>query len=259
MKITVKRIMTLTLAVLMLCANILPASAESGNPLTKVLDMLLSGLTRKQTPAVMPHEETVASLREMGIAIPDQAVVEVETFFTSYRQELTGIGITRDELPHEFVTALLMFVGMGDYDYDTGKWTPTSSEVYAFDAEVFDVDHMYRLFLEGVSAIAPGFEPTDVQETIDEKPVESNVPNAMPEGTTTVSFTLHGKRFEKTLEFYGDWFNDGAIAWVNEIFAGEGFDGQLHSFYDGGQGLILLYGNAEHGERLRAIIPEPRF
>ncbi|MGI6174349.1 MAG: hypothetical protein ACOYI8_10705 [Christensenellales bacterium] len=156
-----------------------------------------------------------------------------------------------------------MHIGFGNYDYDTGIWTPTSSDVYAFDAEIYDVENMYSLFLQGVASIVPGFEPTDICETIEEfdedtQNAQPTQPDAMPPiGNTAVSFVLNGKRFERVLGFYGDWFNDSAIDWVNEILEQEGFDGRLHIFFDGMQGLYLFYGDAEYGEKLRRIIPEP--
>jgi hypothetical protein len=52
------------------------------------------------------------------------------------------------DLTHE----LLYEIGMGDYDYDSGDWKPSSHRVYAFDTEVFDINRMYTNFLKGVSA-----------------------------------------------------------------------------------------------------------
>ena len=53
---------------------------------------------------------------------------------------------------------------MGEYEFNSYTWTPTSSDVYAFDAEVFDIENMYALFLQGVKAIVPGFDCRDVTE-----------------------------------------------------------------------------------------------
>ena len=53
----------------------------------------------------------------------------------------------------------------------------------------------------------------------------------------------------------GDWFSEEAITWVNEVLAREGFPGKLHMFFDGGQGLILFYGDDAYGEALRKVVP----
>ena len=70
---------------------------------------------------------------------------------------------------------------------------------------------------------------------------------------------LNGKRFEWTVDFYGDWFNDEVISLTNELLKQEGFDGRIHSFYDGGQGMVLLYGDKAYGKKLREIIPQSFF
>jgi len=156
---------------------------------------------------------------------------------------------------------LLSILGAGRFDYDTGVWTATSSDVYAFDAEVFDISHMYALFLQGVSSIVPGFVCTDVTEAIHEwSEAEAAAKGAQAggaEGTTTVRFTLNGRTCERQLAFYGDWFDTAAIDWVNEALTAEGFAGQLYAFSDGGQGLILFYGDEARIEQLKRVIPQP--
>ena len=67
---------------------------------------------------------------------------------------------------------------------------------------------------------------------------------------------LNGKRFERELDYYADWFNDYSIAWINEVLAQEGFGGRLHGFSDGMQGLILLYGDDAFLQKVNAVIPE---
>lgn len=203
----------------------------------------------------MTHTEVVAELREMGIEVSDEAVEKTEAWIASHQKEMSGIEFEDEDSSVKFASHLLMSIGMGKYDYDTGIWTPTSSTVYAFDAEVYDIEHMYRLFLQGVSAIVPGFEPTDIHESIEENVDEGSMDGTY--GKTTVSFVLNGNKYEHELRFMGDWFDDDAINWINEVLAQESFEHRLYEFYDWGQGLILLYGDDAVWEKMCDLIPQP--
>lgn len=257
---------------LFLCLSLtLPALSESGGPakansgvqiqahgssaLEWLRDLLFG--KRQKTSENMTHQETVAALRNLGIEIPDETVRETEEALAAMILDLKRSGFNRGEQYYDFVLLLLCRLGEGEYDFDTGIWTPTSSQVYAFDAEVWDIEHMYTLFLQGVSSIVPGFECSDVTERITEWSQEeaAHIGSTSAEGKTDVAFTLNGRHYERKLSFMGDWFSEEAITWVNEVLAQGGFPGKLHMFFDGGQGLILFYGDDAYGEELRKVVP----
>ncbi len=253
-----KRILIwLTVLCLLFCA---PAKADS--PLDWLASWLF-GSKQKQETAVPSHAETVEALRALGIRVPDETVQEAETGLEEMLTMMAQYGFPRSEQPWDFPLLLLDILGWGDYDYDTGEWTPTSNDVYAFDAEIFDIGWMYTLFLQGIAAIVPGFDCTEVTEEIDEWDEDEIRKRAalsggwQAEGTTKVSFVLNGHRYERALNFYGDWFNTDAIDWVNEVLTAEGFTGQIRTYFDGGQGLILFYGDDAFARQLDKIIPEP--
>lgn len=270
----VKRISALVLAMLLLLSAVScvlaegndasPASAQPENKeyLEPLMDILKSLLPKRKPAEVRPqpnHEETVAALRGLGIEIPDAVAAGIEEWMDNEKQALEEDGYTYSETEYEFPLLLLFAVGAGEYDYDTWTWTPSSSDIYAFDAEVFDISRMYTDFLAGISAIVPGFEPMEITEEISEdggEPDWSDLLNAS-EGTTSVSFALNGKRFERELDYYGDWFNTEAIDWVNEILAEQGFEGRIYCLFDGGQGLILYYGDDLLDAKIRAITRTP--
>ena len=216
----------------------------------------------KPTKKSISHMDIVAALRDSGMEITDRAVREAEMGLGEMLATMKKRRIPRPEHPGDFVLRLLNSLGAGIYDPDTGAWMPTSADVYSFDAEAVDIEHMYALFLQGIAAIIPDAQFTEVTETIRERehpdmPAEEMKPGELPlEGYKSVAFTLNGHRYERELEYHGDWFDETAIGWINEILAREGFPGRLHFFYDGGQGLILLYGDEAFGERLMKIIPE---
>ena len=270
-QIMMKKLLSAFSALLFCLSLTLPALAESGgaakassggqiqtngsSALEWLRDLLFG--QRQKTPENMTHQETVAALRNLGIEIPDETVRETEEALAAMILDLKRSGFNRGEQYYDFVLLLLCRLGEGEYDFDTGVWTPTSSQVYAFDAEVWDVEHMYTLFLQGVSSIVPGFECSDVTERITEWSQEeaARIGSTSAEGTTDVAFTLNGRRYERKLAFMGDWFSEEAITWVNEVLAREGFPGKLHMFFDGGQGLILFYGDEAYGEELRKVVP----
>ncbi len=240
--------------------------AEGTNPEIRIKAEGSSGLDwlrellfgkKQKTPENMTHQETIAALRNLGIEVPDETVRETEKAVADMVLEMKRQGFRRGEQYYDFVLLLLARLGEGEYDYDIGVWTPTSSQVYSFDTEVYDIEHMYALFLQGVSSIVPGFECTDVTEhiTVWTEEEAARIGSLSAEGTTDVAFTLNGHRYERQLDFMGDWFSEEAITWVNEVLAREGFPGKLHMFFDGGQGLILFYGDDAYGEELRKVIP----
>ena len=61
---------------------------------------------------------------------------------------------------------MLMYLGMGEYDWETFERTPVSDKIYAQDAEVFNIEEMYTEFLEGVDYIIPDAEFTDIREDL---------------------------------------------------------------------------------------------
>lgn len=263
MNTKLKRLLCLLLMISMLFTSSFSVLAEDTdqpeNPLLELLGSLFTKITQKNDPPELSHQETVAALRDLGIEISDSTVQTTEENLAEQKQWFAEMEISYSEGPHDFLFYLLQSIGSGEYDYETGVWTPSSADVYSFDAEIFDILNMYHLFLQGVSSIVPGFEPTDIQEHIEEN-VSANGTAAWfqaSEGTTTVSFMLNGKQYEHSLAFLGDWFNEDAIKWINQVLKEEGFPGRILSFYDGLQGMILFYGDDEYEKKLRKLIPDP--
>ena len=229
-----KRFVSLLLICLMIVGFSFPAAAKNGVP------------ENREDPAAR-YEETAQALRDAGIVLPEETVTETKTWI-----EERGLN------PAFFASCLLSRVGWGVYDYDTYSWTPTSSDVYAFDAEIVDYTRMYELFFQGITAIVPGFEAADVNEVIEPWAPDDNPPDFVPgvrsEGITKVGFTMNGRRYERELLSWSDWFNEDAIDWINEALEAEGFPGRLYSFPDAGQGLILIYGGPEKAEAVRRAL-----
>ena len=149
----------------------------------------------------------------------------------------------------------LMNAGLGEYDYNTGTWTPTSSQVYAFDAEVFDIEHMYTLFLRGVESIVPGLTISAVQEDLSGIKEDSGMSMALTDGIRSVRFLCNGHAYETELESMGDWFNPLFIDFVNTALEQEGFKDRLHVVSgEMEQMVIIIYGTEERAGKIRSSI-----
>ena len=154
---------------------------------------------------------------------------------------------------------LLLGLGLGDYDYDTGEWTPRSGEIYAFDAEIFDVDRMYTLFLQGVQAIVPDIRITDVREDLSQMTDEMTVPedglHPPTDGKRAVSFLCNGHAYSKELDSYGDWFNERMFSFMDEVLEKENCPFRLRHWNDM-QFVFAIYGTKEKAEKIAALIEQ---
>ena len=162
---------------------------------------------------------------------------------------------------NDFVSTDLFEKALGDYNYDTGKWKPLTDRLYAFDAEVFDVGNMYKLFLQGVQSIAGDVRITDVREdlsgitgeTDEEEEGGSDEPDGPPsDGTRSVTFKCNSNAYSITLRSYGDWFNLNAfIPFMNRVLEKENRTKRLWLISDGlDQTVAVAYGTDESVRKL---------
>ena len=202
-------------------------------------------------------EQVADALRALDIQISDEIFADTKARMEDYLGYRKQCDWAVQVTAADFAVNLLVAVGQGVYDYDTYAWTPASSDVYAFDAEVFDIENMYRLFLQGVQSIVPGFSCEDVQETLTEGWSIKNLlmgGGLRAEGVKTVSFQLNGKTYQKDLNYYHDWFDTAAVRWINDVLAAEGFAGRLYMFDDGYQEIILIYGDQQRANALADLL-----
>ena len=108
-------------------------------------------------------EEIATQLNELGINGFDQEMISAMQY--SWDQTPAEIRKSLNK-----TAWLLDAVGMGNYDYETWTYTPSSRDVYAFDVEVVNIEAMYRDFLRGVTAIGDGeLEFTEIKEDLENK------------------------------------------------------------------------------------------
>ena len=180
----------------------------------------------------------VERLRTLGFDVDEQVLQESEN------QTMFGI---------------LLDLGMGDYNYDTGEWTPTSSQVYAFDAEVYDIEHMYRLFLQGVQSIVPEVVISDIQEDLSQM-TDEMIPSKttqwmQTDGKRTVSFLCNNHPYSIVLESWGDWINMNMLDFMNHVLEKEGCPNRLHIITDDmDQLVIMIYSTQERADIIKPLI-----
>ena len=143
--------------------------------------------------------------------------------------------------------AMLLALGAGHYDYDTGDWSPFSNEIYAFDQEVYDEDHMYTLFLKGIQAIVPDIEITEVKEDLSEL-------NEYHEGVRTVSFLCNGHPYSFQLEGMRDWFDMSMLENMATVIEAECCPFELYAFEADYQFVALFYGDQAKAAAVEAFL-----
>ena len=187
----------------------------------------------------------IEKLRRLGFDLSDSA--------------LEAIGEELHADPNTLsLTDLLLGLGMGDYDYGTGKWTARSSSVYAFDAEVFDIDNMYTLFLQGVQAIVPDISITDIREDLsgmtEEMVWPEDLSHSPTDGTRSVSFVCNGHDYSIELESRGDWFNEQMFDFMDRVLEKENCPLKLYEFPAQMQFIIVVYGTEALAAELRSLV-----
>ena len=205
----------------------------------------------------LPYDSAFMYLRLLGFTVDPEAADSFKQrtddflgmFLKTLDEDFRKAIISQYRKPAYLMYAYLLDLGLGITDEKTGAWTPASDRVYAFDAEFYDIENMYSLFLQGVQSIVPDAVFADVEEDISGMTWElswSSDPAELPtDGTRRVSFICNGHPYSIELTSYGDWFNGEMLDFVNDVLRAEGCRKQLHILspqYD--QMVLLIYDNA---------------
>lgn len=116
------------------------------------------------------------------------------------------------------------------------EWTPSSSQVYAFDMEILDVANMYSDFFKGITAINNNeFEITDIEEDMGLGSEDLGI------GIRNVTFRYNGTSYQFHAKAMYDWFDGSIIGYMNKVFKKENNPNRLYYMTDGYQELIVFY------------------
>ena len=191
-----------------------------------------------------------AELLSCGYDIPESIQAGASAWRSEMMDQLDDDSFFLAQLTREeqmrFI--LLWNWGAGIYDYDTGDWTPTSDKVYAFDAEVFDIEHMYTLFLMGIQAIVPEITITDITEDL------SGMDDEL-EGTRSVSFLCNGHPYRAEMPSLGDWIDGSILPFMNQVLEQENCQYRLYELQDEyDQMVILIYDAPEKAAQMKRFV-----
>lgn len=180
-------------------------------------------------------------------------------------QQLQSAGIKVDEYalqyidsqpyPLETAADYLLFLALGRYD-EEDQWQPLSDKVYAFDAEIDDVEHMYTDFLQRIQTIIPGFVAADISEDLSGMTGEVD-DSAEPwtDGKRSFSFRCNGHAYTCELDSQCDWFNPEAFTFLKNVLKKEGFSGNLGIINMMEiQGALVTYGSKEQLMAISALL-----
>jgi hypothetical protein len=155
---------------------------------------------------------------------------------------------------NEFVYSDLFRKALGDYNWDTLEWTPLTDKMYAFDAEVYDIENMYTLCLQGIQSIVKDIEITDVREDLsgvtDEMTQADDPFSPMTDGIRSVSFKCNGHEYSVTMTSYGDWINAEFFVFMNQVLEKENCPKRLWLLGDGlDQMAAVIYDSSDNARK----------
>ena len=199
----------------------------------------------------MSYEQVAEKLEPLGITGFDESMFgELDYYYSEY---YTGL----DYGYFHKSADLLAWVGMGDYDGDSGVWTPSSNGVFSPDYEPWIQETMYTDFLRGLDAMDPDtLEITDITEdTAGLDPKDWR-------GVITLSFTLDGDPHQLRLNSPGPWLDETAMMQIADIINTLDENKQLYFADDEGSGLLIFYRDAAWAEEFTRItgmhlVPDP--
>lgn len=178
------------------------------------------------------------ALHELGIAFSEETALLIGQSIDETKSRLADFGF--DDAQFSSYPIILSMLGTGKYDEATQQLIPLTNDVYAFDAECYDIEGAYEGFLRAVSRISNGEIRIDnCQSDVSETTLESGI------GTQQVAFRLNDKSYDFTAQFYYDWMDCTLIDYVNSILEAQGIDKRLWCMFDGGQGFVVFYNTAE--------------
>lgn len=171
-------------------------------------------------------------LRSLGIEITEAAEVDI-------RKNIDEIcAMFWDEEAEDFYSDycfLLSWLGVGDYDAGIHGFVPYCDDVFAFDAEMYDISGDYVSLLESVARISDGaVAMAGCKVEAEEKIWGTDL------GSQTIYFELNGVPREFKAKVRNDWMDVSIIDYLNECLEDDGGERRIWCMLDGGQGLIVF-------------------
>ena len=181
-------------------------------------------------------ETAAAALEELGVEGAAETGTELAESLDGASGEEAEWYASWYAEPSAAAAAILMELGCGEWDENTWEWSPTSHQVYWFDAEVMNLDVMYTETLAGIQSItAEDASFTDIAEDV------SGVDYEADSGTQTITFRCNGEPCRYDAEFQGDWLDEGFLVYMGKVLDRLESEKCLYACFDGGQGYMLMW------------------
>lgn len=209
-------------------------------------DLAFEDLALLEKDAVTSEEKinnAVTILRDLGFTeLSDDMAAQTQEFFLNSPYT--------DFTTEDVMISLLSILGSGSYDFDTWTFTPSSSQVYAFDMEVFDIGNMYTQFFQGIMAINNDeFTITDIEDSgaVADEDLDLGL------GLRKITFCYNQKSYEFNAKVMYDWFDGDIIGYMNKVFKKEKNPKRLYYMTDGYQECIIFYSSEEWAAYFSAV------
>jgi predicted transcriptional regulator len=115
--------------------------------------------------------------------------------------------------------------------------------IFSFDLELGNPEDPYAELLREFSKISHGaFKPQNISDSYSQ----------VFDNKLSVSFTLNGKTYSKTLKLQGDWIDADFFDLVVEAVTDSRLEGQFYNIYESGQGANIIFLTEEQHRYLKA-------
>lgn len=189
--------------------------------------------------------EIAQMLRDLGIGdVTEQVEDEYTESVQLYSDLMVEYGFEYEISREQMILGLLFTAGSKN----------DACSVYAFDAEIYDVDTMYRDFLHGVAAISEGELAFDsIKEDL------SGVEWETGDGKRTVMFDYGGNTFSFEAVSQQDWFDMNMLPFIHDAVGVNENGKELYFVLDGMQGVLLFFQTPQWAKEFTKITGCPLF
>ncbi len=179
--------------------------------------------------------EKIAVIESLGVDFPETLENEIRA----------GYGLDEEFMDYP---VLLSWLGFGWYNSVREEFVPYGDDVFAFDAEMWDLSGDYIRLLEAVARISDG------EVAVDDCTVETKgIPAVYGLGRQVVRFTMNGTERTFRAKIRNDWMDTDIISYLNKCLKKDDSPRRVWCMYDMGQGFVVFCETQEWAENFEKI------
>ena len=174
--------------------------------------------------------EKIAVIESLGIVFPETLENEIRA----------DSGLDEEFMDYP---VLLSWLGFGWYNSIREEFVPYGDDVFAFDAEMWDLSGDYIRLIEAVARISDG------EVTVENCSAEiTGVFREYGLGRQVIRFTMNGTERTFRAKIRSDWMDVGIIKYLNRCLEKDGSPRRVWCMYDMGQGFVVFCETQEWAE-----------